>query len=138
MTRRLWVLAVAVGGIGCGDAIGPAHLEKIEIVSGQDQTGVELQPLPEPIVARALRSDGTPHLGSSVLVTIGSGQGSLRSGGAMASGNGAGVAGPANGTITVEWTLGPVSEEQFLIVSASEGADTVKAPVIATATVAGG
>ena len=113
-----------------GDTVAPLHLTRVVIDSGADQTGVEGQALPVPVSAHVLQSDGTDDRAHVIYCRVVSGNGSIATGRSSATGNGATLAGPGNGTVSVVWTLGPASEQQALRIYVS-GSDSLSATVTA-------
>ncbi len=135
--RRL-AIATAIVATACINPNDPdplIHLKVQDIVvtSGAGQTGVEGQPLALPITAHTLMSDGSLDTTHTIYCEILSGGGSIEVDGATASGDGAELPGPGDGTISVSWTLGPAGQSQKirLYVNSSE---TIQADITATST----
>lgn len=137
MIRR-FAIATAVLATACispkaTDPLIHLKVQDIVVTSGAGQSGVEGQPLSQPIDAHALMSDGSKDTSHIIYCEILSGGGSIQVEGQSQSGDGALLPGPANGTISVVWTMGPSTEQQKirLYVSTSE---TIQADVTATST----
>jgi hypothetical protein len=81
-----------------------AGLARLAMVSGNGQTAVIGQPLPEPLVVRLTSAAGTPVAGQTVVFNVVTNNGSL-SGGA-ASGRHVEVKTNGRGEASVSWTLG--------------------------------
>ena len=132
---RRFAIATSVLATAClGSQSQPVliHLQVQDIVidSGTGQTGVEGQPLPTPIAAHSLMSDGTRDTSHTIYCRIVSGGGSIQVGDSTVSGDGAVLPGPGDGTISVVWTMGAagVTQQLHLYVTTSQ---TVSADVTA-------
>lgn len=116
---RRFAIATSVLATAClGGQSQPVliHLQVQDIVvdSGAGQTGVEGQPLATPITAHALMSDGSRDTSHTIYCRIESGGGSIQVGDSTASGDGAVLPGPGDGTISVMWTMGTAGVAQQL------------------------
>ncbi len=134
--RRTGVVLALVAIVGCDDEIvgdASGFLVGLDIVSGASQTAAPGEALPQPIVVRPLRADGDTHQTARVFFSLVEGDGSLRAGGASASGNGATIT-SGSGETAARWTLGPVEGVQRLRVFVVSVQDTIATEVTATAT----
>lgn len=129
---RRFAIATSVLATAClGSQSQPVliHLQVQDIVidSGAGQTGVQGQPLPTPIAAHAVMSDGSRDTSHTIYCEIMSGGGSIQVGDSTVSGDGALLPGPGDGTISVVWTMGTAGVPQqlhfYLITSQTLTAD---------------
>lgn len=140
MTSKGWGLACLVLLAACLPDPPPTApeptLSAVSITRGDGQQAPEGETLPEAIVAQVLLDSGAPALRHPIVARVVSGNGSISLGGTVASGNGGSLI--REGSISVEWTMGPSNEVQQLMLFSYEGADTVRATVSAVSLPAGG
>lgn len=109
-----------------------APIEVIEIRSGEGQSAVAGEALPDPIVARVLREDGS--VAAWLLRLHMPGAGELELGNARAIGENVMFNSPNRDSTSVRWTLGPQVGEQLLRFFAVDlGGDTIETTVTAQA-----
>lgn len=110
-------------------------LDVVSVDSGDGQQAPEGETLPIPVVARVVLSDGALAAHYPLEARIVSGNGTISRGGGFASGNGGTLV--AQGAISFEWTMGPSTETQQILIFSYEGGDTVRATVGAVSLPAG-
>ena len=109
-----------------------APIEVIEIRSGEGQSAVAGEALPDPIVARVLREDGS--VAAWLLRLHMPGAGELDLGNAQAIGENVMFNSPNRDSTSVTWTLGPEVGEQLLRFFAVDlDGDTIETTVTAQA-----
>lgn len=102
MKRRLLrsVAAAALLAGGCKDNTGPAKATAIVLFSGNHQSGVVAQLLPQPISVKVTDAGGNPVAGVRVAFAVTAGSGSLSATSVLTT---------AQGVASVTWTLGPTA-----------------------------